>query len=249
MSAERCPRQIDVAGFLMGALSPEEHASFSEHLIDCHACEAEMSELVPVMALLDAVAPIPTSVGSLVGDAVPDDLRRNVISAVGRAGSDAVLASVRGIDGPALVSNPASSPASHARFDRRLLAAAAAFILLVSGAVLALRSSQPNTGAKFALVAVQKDPLSGSAQIKTASDNTTSAEFIVNGTVPGEIYFAWFEDPEGKRISLGSFRGANGSVRFRGQTGVARANIVAVGASTKAGDTPTDRMRAELPKV
>ncbi len=248
MSAERCPRQVDVAGFLMGALSAEEHRSFSEHVIDCGDCEAAMAELVPVLALLDtAIAPV----ASTGGEAVPGDLRRNVISAVNRAGSDAVLASVRGIDGRSVSSTSPTAPTSRPgrRFDRRLLAAAAAFILLVGGAVLALRSSQPKTGTTFALVAVQKDPLVGSAQIKTASDNTTSAEFVVTGTIPGEIYFAWFEDPEGKRISLGSFRGASGSVRFRGQTGIARAEIVAVGASTKAGDKPTDRMRAELPRA
>jgi hypothetical protein len=107
------------------------------------------------------------------------------------------------------------------------------------------KTSTPGTA--YQLVALQKDPLRASAKINTKND-TTVAEFVVNGTVPDEIYFAWFEDPEGKRIGLGSFRGARGQVRFRGQTGVPRSNIVAIGASTRAGDKPTDRIRAELPK-
>jgi hypothetical protein len=132
------------------------------------------------------------------------------------------------------------------RIDRRLFAVAAAAVLAMGITVASVRKTN-TPGTSYQLVALQKDPLRASAKINTKSD-TTVAEFVVNGTIPDEIYFAWFEDPEGKRIGLGSFRGAEGPVRFRGQTGIPRSKIVAVGASTRAGDTPTDRIRAELPK-
>jgi Anti-sigma-K factor rskA len=240
-----CSRRIDAAGFLIGALTLEEHRSFSEHLADsCEVCESEMAELTPVLALLDVVGT--RTVGSDV-EQVPSGLRRDVIAAVSRMPADESSSSIA-------AASPSVVPlATSARFDRRLLIAAAALVLLVVGGVAALRSSTTKPGTNVSLVAVQKDPLVASAQVTTQEPNTkgetTTAEFVVNGTIPGEIYFAWFEDPNGKRISLGSFRGATGTVRFRGQTGVARASIVAIGASTKTGDKPTDRMRADVPRA
>jgi hypothetical protein len=278
--ADRCVYQLDSAAFMMGGLSSEENQSFAAHLVDCDRCNADIAEMLPVLAILESSLASGTHRAE---DAPSSSLRQHVVAAVGRAGSDAVLASVRelrpnlasvpssqssknsgsasprstvhvgGFDVAALSAPDEGTPASIAglsqprRLDRRYLAMAAAALLVIGLTVAKTVQKGDSPGTSYQLVALQKDPLRASAKINTKND-TTVAEFVVNGTVPDEIYFAWFEDPEGKRIGLGSFRGAAGPVRFRGQTGVPRANIVAVGASTKAGDQPTDRIRAELPK-
>ena len=271
--------RIDIGSFLMGSLGPDDHRTFTAHLVVCEACADEIAELAPVLSLLETVYPVDAE------NRVPSSLRQQVLSAINAAGSEAVLDSVRNLEnrpahaglstGSSLGSNATQEPESLRdatvipfdsktgngsrsdrsggvlrRFDRRLLAGAAA-LLLVGGSFAVIRRSSPDHGAKFDLVTLGSDPtdkaLDASARIRTVHD-TTVAEFDVVGTVPDEIYFAWFEDPEGKRISLGSFRGADGPVHFRGQTGIPRTNIVAIGASTKAGDKPVDRIRAELPR-
>lgn len=266
--SDRCAYQLDAGAFMMDGLGVEEHQYFAAHLVDCDRCNADIAEMLPVLALLES-----SRVASSKGENVPSSsLRQHVVAAVGRAGSDAVLASVRELRpgsssmptsdsisrGPALpvggsqAQNIGSVPELQRpksliqRFDRRVLAVAAAAVLAIGVTLTTVRKTS-TPGTSYQLVALQKDPLRASARINTKSD-TTVAEFVVNGTVRDEIYFAWFEDPEGKRIGLGSFRGADGPVRFRGQTGIPRANIVAVGASTRLGDKPTDRIRAELPK-
>lgn len=299
----RCAYQIDAGAFVMGGLGAEEHHRFGAHLVDCSRCNADIAEVLPVLALLESTF----SSRARSEDDPSAGLRQRVVAAVERAGNEAVLASVRELrpaslsGGAASVATAGSSSAGFSeygplasvadsvgaaaasgadlvgsaiatggpglaafsaleakdlgsvselvrpkRFDRRFLAVAAAAVLAIGLSATGLRKSS-TPGTSYQLVALQKDPLRASAKINTTND-TTVAEFVVTGTIPDEVYFAWFEDPEGKRIGLGSFRGAAGKVRFRGQTGVARSNIVAIGASTRVGDKPTDRIRAELPK-
>jgi hypothetical protein len=286
----RCAYQIDAGAFVMGGLGAEEHQRFGAHLVDCDRCNADIAEVLPVLALLESTF---ASGATRAEDDPSTGLRQRVVAAVERAGNEAVLASVRELRPAAAsstsLSEPGISPSSSGssslssgavfvgsaiatggpglaafsaleakgpgsvselvrskRFDRRFLAVAAAAVLAIGLTVAGVRKSN-TPGTSYQLVALQKDPLRATAKINTKND-TTVAEFVVTGTIPDEVYFAWFEDPEGKRIGLGSFRGAAGKVRFRGQTGVARSTIVAIGASTRIGDKPTDRIRAELPK-
>lgn len=262
--SNKCAYQLNVGVFLMGGLGAEEHTNFAAHLASCDRCNADIAELLPVLAVLDSSR---ASSVQRAEEAPSANLRQHVVAAVERAGNDAVLASVRELRpassstsvGASLTGSSAASTAGNEqslasvsqlvrpkRFDRRFLAVAAAAVLAIGITVASVRKTG-TPGTSYQLVALQKDPLLASAKIHTKSD-TTVAEFVVNGTIPDEVYFAWFEDPEGKRIGLGSFRGASGPVKFRGQTGIPRAKIVAVGASTRAGDKPTDRIRAELPK-
>jgi anti-sigma factor RsiW len=274
---DRCTYQIDLGAFLLGGLNGADHLRVASHLVGCDRCNADIAEILPVLVLLESA--LESGMQRAEEEAPSAGLRQHVVAAVGRAGSEAVLASVRelrpgsstqgsglglpigsGLDSgleerdlmpvsvgvSALVPEQASGLARPKRFDRRLVAAAAAVVLALGVTATTLRRSN-TPGTSYQLVALQKDPLRASAKINTKND-TTVAEFVVNGTIPDEVYFAWFEDPDGKRIGLGSFRGAAGPVRFRGQTGVSRSSIVAVGASTRVGDKPTDRIRAELPK-
>jgi len=40
-----CPRAIDTGAYVLGALEPDEHAAFTEHLRGCDHCRREVSEL------------------------------------------------------------------------------------------------------------------------------------------------------------------------------------------------------------
>ena len=264
---DRCAYQIDLGAFLLGGLHSGDHQRVASHLVGCDRCNADIAEMLPVLVLLESTL----ESGIQRAEEAPSvGLRQHVVAAVARAGSEAVLASVHqlrpgssalgskldstiGEQNLASVSDLVNGPvperaglAKPKRFDRRFVAVAAAAVLVIGLTATTLRKSS-TPGTSYPLVALQKDPLRASAKINT-NNNTTVAEFVVNGTVPDEVYLAWFEDPDGKRIGLGSFRGAAGPVRFRGQTGVSRSTIVAVGASTRVGDKLTDRIRAELPK-
>lgn len=230
----RCLKAADLGAFLTGGLTESEHREMASHLLSCPTCDPELVSLVPVVALLESVR---TEYGAT--DRAPVQLRERVIAELSVA--------VRSTDGK---SAEQTIPHGGARqpLRRRVVAVAAALLLVAaSGAVLAQRGSKPSNKITVPLEALEKDPLNATVRIATDND-TTVAEISVTGTIPGEIYFAWFEDPAGKRIGLGSFRGAKGTVKFRGQTGIARAELAAIGASTRKGDKATDRMRAELKK-
>lgn len=278
---ERCTRRTDVGVFAMGAMLVDDYREYSAHIVDCPSCSAELAELVPVLAVLEAAGPYTPH-----DDTIPETLRAKVLSAFDRQSTQALLAGVRGSHTIASIdlTNPPTNEADEAnetnktneaneaneefrRNERlattapveksdtgrragswKLFAVAASLIALaVSAVALTSRGESDAVKTRYELVALEKDPLIATAQVST-TDDTTVAEFVVDGTVPGEIYFAWFEDPAGTRVGLGSFRGAEGRVTFRGQTGVARGDLVAIGATTRKGEARTDRMRAELPR-
>ncbi|HZA82032.1 MAG TPA: anti-sigma factor [Actinomycetes bacterium] len=66
----------DLAGYVLGALDPEEAEAFERHLADCDACRAEVAELRGLPGLLDQAAPAVE---------VPPGLRERTFAAVERA--------------------------------------------------------------------------------------------------------------------------------------------------------------------
>jgi hypothetical protein len=48
---------LDVAGYAMGSLSPDERAAFAEHLAQCESCRRELQDLMPAVGLLGLVDP------------------------------------------------------------------------------------------------------------------------------------------------------------------------------------------------
>jgi anti-sigma-K factor RskA len=48
---------VDVAGYALDALPPDERAEFERHLDHCESCRQELAELVPVARLLPRAAP------------------------------------------------------------------------------------------------------------------------------------------------------------------------------------------------
>src|SRR5919108_1341266 len=69
----------DLAGYVLGALNPEEAEAFERHLAGCDACRAEVEELRGLPGLLDQAAP-PVE--------VPPGLRERTFAAVERAAAD-----------------------------------------------------------------------------------------------------------------------------------------------------------------
>jgi anti-sigma-K factor RskA len=69
----------DLAGYVLGALDPEEAEAFERHLADCDACRAEVAELRGLPGLLDQAAPAVE---------VPPGLRERTFAAVERAAAD-----------------------------------------------------------------------------------------------------------------------------------------------------------------
>lgn len=51
------PPHLDVAGWLLGALAPEEAAAFEAHLATCAECQAEVDELQPMLSSLGPAEP------------------------------------------------------------------------------------------------------------------------------------------------------------------------------------------------
>lgn len=64
----------DVAGYVLGALEPDESKAFAEHLGGCAECRREVADLASLRMLLDQALP---------GPALPDGLAERTLAAVG----------------------------------------------------------------------------------------------------------------------------------------------------------------------
>jgi anti-sigma-K factor RskA len=51
------PPHLDVAGWLLGALTPDEAAAFEAHLATCADCQAQVNELQPMLSSLGPAEP------------------------------------------------------------------------------------------------------------------------------------------------------------------------------------------------
>ena len=128
---------------------------------------------------------------------------------------------------------------------RLLLAIAAAIVgvVVALGVGLRLRGTH-KTGEEIAMQTLTtRDQVQAIGTVRTNADGTI-AELVVRNSIPDAVYGVWFEDNTGKRIPLGSFRGKTGELRFRGQSGVRRGDIRAIGAWSNGGDVA----RADMPK-
>lgn len=239
---ERCPERTNVGAFMAGALSSEEHGRFAEHLSGCGECAAETVDLAPVFAMLDHV----TQPSPLFADGdVPAGLRDRVLAAVDRAGTEAVIHSVRHLETRPVVTLTAAGDVvagvgRRQRTTRRMIAiaavAAAAVVALAGGGLLVAHSRQSGHVPQFALATLRKgDPVTMTARVRAVGTGTV-AELVVWNSKPDAVYGVWFESPDGKRIPIGSFRGSAHEVRFRGETAVLRNGIVAVGVWAEGGD-------------
>lgn len=47
-----CPQAVSAGSYLVGALDPLDHSRFVQHVRDCTSCQREITELLPIMRLL-----------------------------------------------------------------------------------------------------------------------------------------------------------------------------------------------------
>lgn len=55
MSAIHCPRQPDMAAFLLGALTPAEERAAMAHVAGCRNCHETLAEFIQIPSLLARV--------------------------------------------------------------------------------------------------------------------------------------------------------------------------------------------------
>lgn len=195
---------LDVAGYVLGTLDPEDRERFEAHLAGCDACRAELAELEPVAALGVDAAPLP---------ALPAGLGVRTLLAVERAASEAAPAAVAPAPArPARLARPAR-PARRAWLPRLGLAAAA--LAAVALAVVLVRGAGDEAPGRLEAVATLEATRGGGA---------ASAEVYFTGIgrviefdtddlpiLPkAEYYELWFVGPRDRpgapdRISAGTF--------------------------------------------
>lgn len=76
MNDVSCPRQPDVAAFLLGALTPDEEHDTMVHVAGCGCCQSTLAEFLHLPGLL---AKVPRSMAELIerGAAAPNSRHRD----------------------------------------------------------------------------------------------------------------------------------------------------------------------------
>lgn len=189
-----------VGPYVLDALDADERRQFEEHLQRCPTCRADVAELIEVTApLAEATA-----------EPVPPSLRASVLSQVHHTRQDLPL--------------PGVAPS---RRLRRMLAAAAALVLVVASVVGVSSWRDANQRADraesvLALVgaadaqSVELDSRIGSLQV-VMSESHGSMVLLGEGVDPvpdDRTYELWFIGDEGP-VSVGTFRPHDGRVTYR----------------------------------
>ena len=180
----------DLAGYILGLLSPEEAENFENHLAECPACRDEVGELSGMPALLDLASP---------PAAVPSDLRAKTLSAVEQAARTTDRGKRR------------------ARYRWVALGAAVLLVVGVLGGVAATRDSGRTREASWrvALTAARTAPTgaTGWADIRETPDGQ-SVDLVVQNVEPTagkDMYYeCWYlsnsDSPNSPdRVSAGTF--------------------------------------------
>jgi anti-sigma factor RsiW len=224
---------VDVAGYVLGALTPQETNEFEAHLDGCARCRAGVAELGPLPALLASAQAAP-----------PPLLRQRTFDAIAAAGSRTrpqdSRTHKRGRSGPAAAPTSRPSPGSSAagrppaakppapsatggvvvpfrprRRPGRWIGLAAAALLLVAavgvGAVLLTRASS-SSATTVALVAAQVGSGHGNAVIQPVKEGrqVRLEVFGLPANESGTYYECWFVGPgdteeQPNRVSVGTF--------------------------------------------
>jgi anti-sigma-K factor RskA len=191
---EHVTRHEDVAGYLLGSLSPAERTAFEKHLAGCAACREQVRELsVPAELLARAVPAYD----------IPPNLEARTFSAIEQS---------------AAAERPRPSvPAQLSRPWRRPLALAAVAAVLAAGAFVATQQlDRSGGGGRVELEAVLAAPEGGPdrATVVVSATEIGRVIFFESDDLPilpkGEYYELWFVGPgdtlgRPNRISAGTF--------------------------------------------
>jgi hypothetical protein len=168
MSDEPCPRSADLAPYVLGALTEQEHADLREHLLGCRACREEAASLEHVAGALPAAVP---------QLAAPASLRGRVMATVR---SEAALRTA-GQRPPVSSRRTARLPW---RWTLGSLATTAAAVLIT---VLLLGGS----GAAPARTIRAQATAGARATLRVSSGHATLQIAGMRRTAPGRVYQVW----------------------------------------------------------
>ncbi len=257
-----CDRTIDIAAYLAGELSDDDGISLRTHADMCGICGSELTSL---RSLVDRVRTVRNE---------ELDEEWELPSAVGAGLFERALrepdSSDVSVDAPRPDDRRSASPflstPSRPRPRRRTLVVAiagvAAAFLAGAGSAVGLQAAfknDPPTGEKVSLQLISaRTPLPNSAPVPPirawawigSAPTGTYATLYTKGLPAGQHYYMWFEKADGTRTPLGSFRSsADGTlwIKCPGSSALARQEIVAIGASTSAGDVLRANLLATTP--
>jgi hypothetical protein len=250
-----CDRTVDIAAYLAGELGGDDEISLRTHADLCGICGPELASL---RSLVDRVR-------SVRNEELDEEWE--LPPAVGAGLFERALRepSVFDVSGDAAVPGTGplstfSAPAGPRRRRRSVAIAAAgvAFAFLAgAGSAVGLQAAfkkDPPVGEKVRLQLISaRTPSPSVAPVPAirawawigSAPAGTYATLYTKGLPAGQHYYMWFEKADGTRVALGSFRSSpDGTMWLKcpGSSALVREEIVAIGASTSAGDV----LRADL---
>lgn len=182
MTAEPCrDRRGDVAALALGHLDPDAAARTLAHIDGCSACRAALGELERMARALATADPDRFDSQPLP----PPGLGERITA---RVHDEAVLHRRRVL-----------------RRRVAVLAACAAAVLLVVATVLIVRGDDSPTMHEFA---VRAEGVEGWFAIE-GNEQGTAVRLEHKGLDPSDVYWLWLTDASGRRVSAGTFSGAD----------------------------------------
>jgi hypothetical protein len=178
----------NVAPYVLGALTEQEHEIFRTHLESCAVCREEVAALQVVADALPAAAP---------QFSAPPELKRRVMSSVRadartRYAHESARASTSAERGAARAARPASRVARLSRLRwRPNLAVAALAAAVVALAVVALSSGGAGGGTR--VIRAQVIVPRASASLRVSDGHAQLSVLGMPQSAPGRVYEVWLK--------------------------------------------------------
>jgi anti-sigma factor ChrR (cupin superfamily) len=191
----------EIAALAIGRLTPDERARVVAHADSCAECRSELAELEQLSrAMTHADA------SRLDHEpAPPPELRERILTQLRAERADARRAT--------------------RRHTRRVLAAAAAILVILAGIGVAVQQSAGD-GDRIAFE-IAVDDSRGDFELHRSATGT-SISFRHEGLHDGAVYWLWLTDASGKRVGAGTFLGTRGEATMTKQAALAIDQVVRV---------------------
>jgi anti-sigma-K factor RskA len=219
MTAEPCRgRRGDVAAYALGRLSPDDATRTLAHLDGCPTCRDALAELRSTAALLPLADPQRIDSQPVPPPDLGERIQKRVLE---------------------------DRRAQRARATRRrfttAIAAAAAILALAIAAVFIVGPDDDPSLQTFAEAA---PGVSGAFSLE-ANEQGTAVIFEHRGLDPDEIYWLWLTDDSGRRMSAGTFQGAQSTTRVTLQSALPEDEAVRIWVTDTADDVVLDSQIAQ----
>jgi anti-sigma-K factor RskA len=216
----------DVAGWVLGALDPEESERFEAHLETCDECRKEVADLGPAAQMLKAVLP---DVELATGPGPPADLQARTMTRIEQA----------------------SRKSRWRRGNVRVLAAAAAAVVAVAAAGIGFTLAQaaPALADTISLHHEAGQTGSGQAVMRQTADGWSIQMSVshLQRLPSGQYYECLWVGPGNQMISAGTFTvDASGSASVQMWSDANPDNLPTVEVVIKQADRPVQQGTAVL---